>query len=95
MDEARVEAMRTVVRPTCSTADLDAPVQRGLTFGTIYADPPWGYDNQGTRGSADEHYRTLSPEQIAAEFKPYVHALAAPNAHLHGPIPTIMSRTAK
>jgi N6-adenosine-specific RNA methylase IME4 len=82
-DAERLDARQAVETPTCSTADLQALVARGLTFGTVYADPPWGYRNQATRGSTDGHYVTLSPEQIAADFKPYLHALAAPNAHLH------------
>ena len=29
-------------------------------YGTVYADPPWPYDNQGTRAAASWHYPTMS-----------------------------------
>jgi hypothetical protein len=34
---------------TCTVEDLRTLVEGGRRFGTIYADPPWLYDNQGTR----------------------------------------------
>ena len=49
-------------------------------FGTIYADPPWPYSNQATRASTDNHYETMSVEQIAA--LPVARFTAA-DAHLH------------
>lgn len=65
---------------TCTTADLGALVGRGLRFGTIYADPPWLYGNQGTRGATSNHYGGMSVEEIAALP---IRDLAADNAHLH------------
>jgi N6-adenosine-specific RNA methylase IME4 len=50
--------------PTCTVDDLAKLV--GMKFGTIYADPPWQYGNQGTRGATDDHYQTMTVEQIAA-----------------------------
>ena len=38
----------------------------GKSFGTIYADPPWKYANQGTRASTDNHYETMTVEEICA-----------------------------
>lgn len=38
-------------------------------FGAIYADPPWSYktwSKKGTGRSADQHYNTMQPEDIAA-----------------------------
>lgn len=38
-------------------------------FGAVYADPPWSYktwSKKGTGRSADQHYNTMSPEDIAA-----------------------------
>lgn len=29
-------------------------------YAVIYADPPWGYRNRGTRAAAEKHYRTMS-----------------------------------
>lgn len=53
---------------------------RGKTFGTIYADPPWRYGNQGTRAATDNHYETMTVDEIAAMP---IQALAAKSAHLH------------
>jgi N6-adenosine-specific RNA methylase IME4 len=33
-------------------------------YGTVYADPPWPYDNQGTRAAASYHYPTMSIDDI-------------------------------
>ena len=52
----------------------------GKRFGKIYADPPWLYDNQGTRVSTDNHYRGMTVEEICALP---VGELAAEDAHLH------------
>jgi N6-adenosine-specific RNA methylase IME4 len=35
-------------------------------FRTVVADPPWEYENSATRGSAENHYRTMSLGEIAA-----------------------------
>lgn len=49
-------------------------------FGTIYADPPWQYGNQATRASTDNHYSTMSVDDIC-EMPIAEHA--ADDAHLH------------
>jgi N6-adenosine-specific RNA methylase IME4 len=59
---------------------LQALIDAGLTFGCIYADPPWQYGNQGTRASTDNHYETMSVEAICAEP---VAQVAADGCHLH------------
>lgn len=53
---------------------------QGETFSCIYADPPWSYQNQGTRASTDNHYETLTVGELC-EID--VGSLAAPQAHLH------------
>lgn len=65
---------------TCTVADLYALVERGTKFGTIYADPPWLYDNQGTRASTGNHYDGLTVDQLCALP---VNELVADDAHLH------------
>ncbi len=35
-------------------------------YAAIYADPPWGYRNKGTRGAASKHYSTMSIDDIKA-----------------------------
>ena len=52
----------------------------GEKFGTIYADPPWRYGNQATRASTDNHYDTMSVDDIAAMP---ISEFAADDAHLH------------
>ncbi len=53
---------------------------RGMKFGTVYADPPWAYQNTVTRGAAEDHYRTMSLEDICGLAVP---KLVAARAHLH------------
>jgi N6-adenosine-specific RNA methylase IME4 len=65
---------------TCTVEDLSALSQRGDRFGTIYADPPWLYGNQGTRAATGNHYGGMTVEEIAALP---IRELAADNAHLH------------
>lgn len=60
--------------------DLHAAAQHGHRFGTIYADPPWAYDNRSARGAHAPHYAAMSVEDIAALP---VAALARDCAHLH------------
>lgn len=33
-------------------------------YSIIYADPPWGYQNRGTREAASKHYGTMTVEEI-------------------------------
>jgi N6-adenosine-specific RNA methylase IME4 len=65
---------------TCTVADLRQLVAGGTRYGCIYADPPWPYDNQGTRGATGKHYAGLTVEQLTALP---VRGLAANDAHLH------------
>lgn len=58
----------------------DLNLLKGRHFGCIYADPPWSYSNQGTRGSANRHYSTLSVDDICALP---IAELALPQSHLH------------
>lgn len=55
-------------------------IQFGQKFGTIYADPPWSYDNVATRSSAEDLYETMSVEDICSLP---VRELVADRAHLH------------
>lgn len=52
----------------------------GRRFATIYADPPWPYNNQATRAAASNHYPTMSIEQIRDEP---VAQVCEDRAHLH------------
>jgi N6-adenosine-specific RNA methylase IME4 len=59
---------------------LDELLELGVRFATVYADPPWRYDNTAARGAAAKHYSTMS---IDALCDLPVSALVAENAHLH------------
>jgi|SRR5579859_535386 len=65
---------------TGQVEDLFQAVAGGRKWGCIYADPPWLYDNQGTRASTGNHYRGMTIEELC--LLP-VKALAADDAHLH------------
>lgn len=43
------------------------PALPGGKFRTITADPPWRYGNTSTRGAAQDHYETLSIEQLCGD----------------------------
>lgn len=70
---------------TCTVADLAAlaeQVRAGerAPYGTIYADPPWQYDNQATRAATINHYCGMSVDELCALPVP---SLVADAAHLH------------
>ena len=52
----------------------------GHKFGTIYADPPWKYGNQGTRAATDNHYDTMTVDSLCELA---IAELAADDSHLH------------
>jgi hypothetical protein len=67
-------------QPPGTVADLKRLIARGVKFATVYADPPWRYDNQETSARTDRHYPTMTVDAIAALP---VADLAADAAHLH------------
>lgn len=67
-------------KSTGTIADLDDAVTQGMKFGCIYADPPWRYDNQGTRAATGMHYDGMSIDELCAMP---IRQLAADDAHLH------------
>jgi len=64
----------------CDLPDLNRTVDAGISFQTIYMDPPWRYGNKASRGAAENHYPTMSLPEIASLP---VGELASENAHLH------------
>jgi N6-adenosine-specific RNA methylase IME4 len=92
-EQLTVEQLRTLLRDETLRATAESPPAGGCNvlhletlkdkdyrFGTIYADPPWKYDNQATRAAASNHYDTMTVEDIAALP---VGDLSAKEAHLH------------
>lgn len=59
---------------------LEEMAERGDRFACIYADPAWRYSNQGSRGATDNHYQTMTVDEICALP---VKSIAADSAHLH------------
>jgi N6-adenosine-specific RNA methylase IME4 len=72
--ESRQQPLPAIVRGLDQLLDLKAK------FSTIYADPPWEYDNTSSRGAATNHYRTLDVETLKSLP---ISRLCADNAHLH------------
>lgn len=64
----------------CKVEDLNLLINAGRKFGCIYADPPWLYDNQGTRAATSNHYDGLTVDELCALP---IGDLAATDAHLH------------
>lgn len=60
--------------------DLRQLVSDGYKFRTVLADPPWRYQNTASRGAAENHYPTLTVDEICRE--PIVE-LVDDQAHLH------------
>ena len=69
-----------VTHPTCAISDIQNLIDNNKKFSTIYADPPWKYSNQATRSATDNHYDTMTVEEIANLPIP---KLTTENAHLH------------
>jgi N6-adenosine-specific RNA methylase IME4 len=79
--EYRAELLSTTDLQDANRVDrLDGLITAKQTYGTIYADPPWPYENTTSRGAAENHYRTMRVDTIAASP---VAKLAAAQAHLH------------
>lgn len=76
----KVEQIAPPILETCAVSDLQNLIEHNKKFSTIYADPPWKYDNQATRSATDNHYDTMAVEDIA--LLP-VSELTTDNAHLH------------
>lgn len=66
--------------PVARVKNLKSLIDSGEKFPTIYADPPWRYANTASRAAAENHYATMSVEEICSEP---VADLAAIDAHLH------------
>jgi N6-adenosine-specific RNA methylase IME4 len=77
-NEARLPAPTTVAGR--KVFDFDALVRNGEKFGTIYADPPWLYDNQATRAATGNHYGGMTVDELCALP---VREIVADDAHLH------------
>lgn len=60
--------------------DLHSLVAAGRRFSTIYADPPWPYRNESSRGAAINHYPVISLDDLRSLP---VTELLETNAHLH------------
>jgi N6-adenosine-specific RNA methylase IME4 len=73
----RAKAQAIATRPA-GLGHFDGNAERPTAFPTIVIDPPWRYDNVATRGAAEDHYPTMSQDELLAMVLP-----AAPDAHLY------------
>ena len=68
----------------CAVSDLYELIKHGKKFSTIYADPPWPYQNQATRSATSTIYKKdewfMSLDDLKALPVP---ELTTENAHLH------------
>lgn len=85
-----VSSLRLSARKTfdCDMGEKDASLSSmsrleppSGVYRTIVADPPWRYDNRGTRGAATDHYPTMDLDTICDLAPTYVPA--ADDAHLY------------
>ena len=60
--------------------DLEQLISGRHTFRTVFADPPWQYQNTASRGAAANHYPTMTVAEICDEP---IHQLVEEQAHLH------------
>lgn len=58
-------------RPPLSVVDVDE-------FAAVVIDPPWQYDNTATRGAAEDHYPTMTVDELTGLDIP-----TADNAHVY------------
>lgn len=78
--ERAAQVFATAVRGPDIVASLDELISCGARYGTVYADPPWAYRNQGTRSATNREYVTMSVDAIAALP---VRDVVLEQAHLH------------
>ena len=69
----------SATRPSI-VAILSELIEAGYKFATVLADPPWRYSNTSSRGAAENHYPTMTVEEICQEP---IRELVSENAHLH------------
>ena len=65
-------------RPELGVIDADHYGPTPTEFPAIVIDPPWRYENTITRGAAEDHYPTMSLDELAELELP-----ATDNAHLY------------
>jgi N6-adenosine-specific RNA methylase IME4 len=61
--EIREKALKRPADSPEVTTTEPVPAPEGV-FSTIVADPPWRYGNTSTRGAAEDHYPTMSIEEL-------------------------------
>lgn len=69
----------STTRDLTPVPDELAPLPEG-SFRVIVADPPWQYGNKATRGAAEDHYATMTIEELCDLD---VEARSADDAHLY------------
>ena len=73
---AGLQAISRALQEPCADCPGPLPLPDGSPgrprpaseFTTVIADPPWSYNNTASRGAADNHYPTMSTEEICGLF---------------------------
>lgn len=76
--------VRETLKKDKDTADnipIEPPTPLSGKFSTLVADPPWQYGNTSTRGAAENHYPTMTIDELCA--LDIVPSVAADQAHLY------------
>lgn len=60
------ETTKTLKKEADAEPTYVEPTPVDGTFSTIVADPPWQYGNTSTRGAAEDHYPTMTIEELCA-----------------------------
>ena len=82
--EVREKALKKARDAEANEPTPPPPVPEGQ-FATIVADPPWSYGNTSTRGAAENHYGTMTIDDLCAlevDGEP-VDGRAAEQSHLY------------
>lgn len=85
-DVAKMAARRPVKRQVSQEVGVSQEIVssldalEGRKFGTILADPPWRYGNQATRAATNNHYDTMSVDELC---QLPIAEMAADDGHLH------------
>lgn len=73
--------IRNSLKRRASLAVISPPDVLEGQFGTIVADPPWSYSNTSTRGAAEDHYGTMTIDELCD--LDVVRTYAAEQSHLY------------
>jgi len=75
------QVVKVALAPGSDVIEVEPQTAPEGMFATIVADPPWRYENTSTRGAAEDHYPTMSIEELCDLS--VVRERAAEQSHLY------------